>query len=320
MRIISPVDNLKEAHLLLQAGADELYGGYLPAEWDDYSLAASLNQRTFSSAQIASEQELSEIISLVHAHQCRFALTLNAPFYTDEQLPLLIEYVDRMVTLGVDSLILADPGLLRLLKKRHAHLEFHASTLAHLTNSGAVRFMAEQGMQRVVLPRHLTVADMAAIIEQVPDVCCDAFLLVGKCPNSEGLCTFHHSSPEKIWPCEIPYEIAPLSTGASSRLQGAMQKQASWSDTNRRHGCGLCAIPQLKAAGVHGLKLVGRGAPTAQKVRNIALTKEFLALAESGTDFSEYKRLAVAAHRERFGAVCHQNVCYYPEHFEGGSV
>jgi len=320
MRIISPVDNLKEAHLLLQAGADELYGGYIPIEWEHYSLAASLNQRTFSSAQIASEGELAEIISLVHAHQGRFALTLNAPFYTDEQLPLLIEYVDRMVTLGIDSLILADPGLLRLLKKRHAPLEFHASTLAHLTNSGAVRFMAEQGMQRVVLPRHLSVADMAAIIQQVPDVLCDAFLLVGKCPNSEGLCTFHHSSPEKIWPCEIPYNIAPLSSGASLRLQQAMQRQASWSETNRRHGCGLCAIPLLKEAGVHGLKLVGRGAPAAQKVRNIALTKEFLALAESVTDFTEYKRLAVVAHQERFGAVCHQNICYYPEFFNGEVV
>ena len=84
MRIISPVDNLAEAAMLLEAGADELYGGYLPAAWDSYALAASLNQRTFSGAQIASEQELAEIITLVHAHGRRFALTLNAPFYTDD--------------------------------------------------------------------------------------------------------------------------------------------------------------------------------------------------------------------------------------------
>jgi putative protease len=320
MRIISPVDNLKEARLLLQAGADELYGGYIPDEWSEYDLAASLNQRTFSSAQIASEQELAEIIALVHGHERRFSLTLNAPFYTDEQLPLLLEYVDQMVALGIDSLILADPGLLRLLKKRHASVEYHASTLAHLTNSGAVRFMAEQGIQRVVLPRHLSVADMAATIKQVPEVSCDAFLLVGKCPNTEGLCTFHHSSPEKIWPCEIPYDIAPLAERHSSRLQHAMQRQGSWSETNRRHGCGLCAIPHLREAGVHGLKLVGRGAPAAQKVRNVTLTKDFLALAESFTDFAEYQRLAMVAHRERFGAACHQNICYYPEFFDGGTI
>lgn len=320
MRIISPVDNFKEALLLLQAGADELYGGYIPSQWNDYSLAASLNQRTFSSAQITSEQELSQIISLVHDHGRTFALTLNAPFYTDQQLPLLVAYVDQMVLLGIDSLILADPGLLRLLKKRHASIEFHASTLAHLTNAGAVRFMAEQGMQRVVLPRHLTVADMAAIIEQVPDLQYDAFLLVGKCPNSEGLCTFHHSSPEKIWPCEIPYDISPLAENASRRLQGAMQRQSSWSETNRRHGCGLCAIPHLREAGVQGVKLVGRGAPAAQKVRNVLLARDFLDLAENMTDFIDYRRLAMAAHRERFGADCHQNVCYYPEYFDEGAV
>lgn len=320
MRIISPVDNLDEASLLLQAGADELYGGYIPPEWDDYSLTASLNQRTFSTAQIASEQELAEIVALVHACDRRFALTLNAPYYTDRQLPLLTEYVDRMVSLGIDGLILADPGLLRSLKKRHAHLEYHASTLAHLTNAGAVRFMAGQGVQRVVLPRHLSVADMASIVRQVSGIPCDAFLLVGKCPNSEGLCTFHHSSPEKIWPCEIPYEIAPLAGEGSPLLQRAMLRQGSWAETNRRHGCGLCAIPQLIAAGVHGVKLVGRGAPAAQKVRNVALTREFLALAEHTTDFAEYRSQAVAAHLARFGAACHQNVCYYPEFFDGRAL
>lgn len=320
MRIISPVDNLAEAAMLLEAGADELYGGFIPAAWDRYAYAASLNQRTFAGAQIASEQDLAEIVALAHASGRRFALTLNAPFYTDEQLSLLTDYVDRMVALGVDSLILADLGLLRSLKRRHGHIEYHASTLAHLANAGAVRFMAGQGAQRVVLPRHLSVADMAAIVAQVPEIPCDAFLLVGKCPNSEGLCTFHHASPEKIWPCEIPYEIAPLCGRASAQLTHAMQRQGSWSQTNRRHGCGLCAIPSLRDAGIRGLKLVGRGAPAVQKVRNIALAREFVTLAESVADFNEYRHKAMAAHRARFGAACHQNVCYYPEFFEGGAV
>lgn len=318
MRIISPVDNLKEAELLLEAGADELYGGYLPPEWQGYSLVASLNQRTFSGAQIATENELAEIVKRAHAAGASFALTLNAPFYTEPQLPLLIDYVDRMVDLGINSLILADLGVLRMLKKRHPGLTYHGSTLAHLSNAGAVDFMVQQGLQRIVLQRHLTVADMAAIIEGGPEVPYDAFLLVGKCPNTEGLCTFHHASPDKIWPCEIPYEVKPCREPADDMLRAAMQRQSSWSQTNRRHGCGLCAIPHLMAAGVSGLKLVGRGAPAQQKVRNVLLTKEFLALARSCDDFDHYRKRAMAAHRERFGAACHQNVCYYPEFFYGG--
>lgn len=320
MRIISPVDNFAEAAMLMQAGADELYGGYVPENWARYGLAASLNQRTFSGAQITTESELSDVISQVHDQGGTFSLTLNAPFYTDEQIPLLLDYVAQMVHLGIDGLILADPGLLRTLKGRHPELEYHASTLAHLSNAGAVKFMVSQGFQRVVLPRHLTVADMGSIVRQVPDVSFDAFFLVGKCPNTEGLCTFHHSSADKIWPCEISYDIQPLYEPANDVLTAAMQNQGGWAETNRRHGCGLCAVPHLKEAGLSGLKLVGRGAPAVQKVRNISLAKEFVLLAANSTDFSTYRTQAMSAHKERFGTACHQNVCYYPEYFYGGEA
>lgn len=314
MRIISPVDHLAEAAGLLEAGADELYGGFVPPEWrEDYALVASLNQRTFDAAQIATQAELAEIVDLAHAAGRRFALTLNAPYYSDAQLPLLLDYLDRMVDLGIDGLILADPGLLRLVAGRHPALELHASTLAHLSNSGALRFYASLGVRRAILPRHMTVAEMAAIAAAVPEVRCDAFLLVGKCPNTEGLCTFHHVSPERIWPCEIPYDIAPAGRAPSPALVAAMARQAGWSQTDRRHGCGLCAIPLLKNAGIDGLKLVGRGAPAAQKIRNVLLAREFVRLAETETDFAVYRRRAMRAHRQRFGADCHPNICYYPE-------
>lgn len=315
MIIISPVDHLAEAEKLLEAGADELYGGYVPEQWrESYSLLASLNQRTFADAQIASEDDLAAIIRLVHATGRRFALTLNAPFYSDGQLPLLLDYLDRMVALGIDGLILADPGLLHRLQGRYPDLELHASTMAHISNSGALRFYAAQGIRRAILPRHLTVAEMAAIAAAVPEVRCDAFLLVGKCPNTEGLCTFHHVSPERIWPCEIPYEIEPAAgVRPSPGLQAAITRQSGWATTNRRHGCGLCAIPLLQRGGLHGLKLVGRGAATDQKILNIRLAREFLDLAAASSDFNDYRRRAMAAHRRRFGADCHVNICYYPE-------
>jgi len=315
MRIISPVDHLAETAGLIEAGADELYGGFVPPQWrDDYSLLASLNQRTFPEAQIATEKELAEIIARAHDRGRSFTLTLNAPFYSEAQLPLLLGYLDRMVTLGIDGLILADPGLLHLLAGRYPTVELHASTMAHISNSGALRFHASLGVRRAILPRHLTVAEMADIARAAPEVRCDAFLLVGKCPNTEGLCTFHHVSPERIWPCEIPYAIAPAQDIAPSPpLQAAMTRQGSWSQTDRRHGCGLCAIPLLMRSGIDGLKLVGRGAPAEQKVRNILLTRDFLELAGTEPDHNAYRRLAMAAHRKRFGADCHPNICYYPE-------
>lgn len=318
MRLISPIDNLAEAHALLEAGADELYGGCIPREWTQrHSLLASLNQRTFAGAQIESFEDLTEIVARAHDQGGRFALTLNAPFYSELQLPLLLGFVDRCVAAGIDGVILADLGLLRTLRSRHPGLEYHGSTLAHLSNSAAIRFYAGQGLARAVLPRHLSVAEMAAMVAAAPEVRCDAFLLVGKCPNTEGLCSHHHSSADKIWPCEIAYRMAPFGGGSpSAALTTAMARQGSWSRSNRRHGCGLCAIPHLQAAGIYGLKLVGRGAPTAQKVNNLLLAREFVRLAAALGAGDEYRRRALAAHRARFGTACNANVCYYPEFFE----
>lgn len=319
IHIVSPVDNLAEAEMLLDAGANELYGGFLPEEWSQhYSLLTSLNQRTFSAAQISSLKDLKSIVNLVHARKRVFALTLNAPFYTEDQIPLLVNYVDQMVSIGVDSIILADLGLLRVLRNRHPDLDFHASTLAHLSNAGAVKFYADQGVSRVVLPRHLSVEEVGNIAQKTAQyVRCDVFLLVGKCPNTEGLCTFHHASPKRIWPCEIPYSIKAITEKPSKNLRRAINRQSSWSSSNRRHGCGLCAIPALLKTDIFGLKLVGRGAPSAQKVLNIKMTREFIALANIETNFERYRQRAMEAHRHRFGAECNVNVCYYPEFFPG---
>jgi putative protease len=317
MNIISPIDNLAETDALLDAGADELYGGYVPEAWQErYSLLTSVNQRTFAGAQIEGRDDLSAIIAKAHARGKTFSLTLNAPFYSAEQLPLILDYVDEVAAAGVDGVILADLGLLRELRRRHPRLEYHASTLAHLMNSEAVKIYASQGIGRVVFPRHLTVEEMGEVVRHVPDVRFDAFLLVGKCPNTEGLCTFHHSSPDRIWPCEIPYRISPLQVPASERLLQAMTRQGSWSMTDRRHGCGLCAIPYLRRIGIGGLKIVGRGAPTAQKLKNIQLAGDFLRLADESDDFAVYRRLAMAAHRRRFGTPCSPNVCYFPEFYQ----
>ena len=317
MRIVSPIDHLGEAQGLLDAGADELYGGFVPTAWRErFSLLASINQRTFDGAQIESADELAAIVALTRAQGKRFSLALNAPYYTDAQYPLLLEVVDQAVTAGVSAVILADLGLLRTLRRRHPRLEYHASTLAHLSNSAAIAFYQTQGISRAILPRHLTVAEMGEIIAAAPTIPYDAFLLVGKCPNTEGLCTFHHSSPDQVWPCELAYTIEPQAAGVpSARLIQAMERQGSWSRTNRRHGCGLCAIPHLARIGIDGLKLVGRGAPAASKIANVRLVRECIELSTTEPDFTRYRERARAAHQRNFNASCSRNVCYYPEFF-----
>jgi putative protease len=94
-----------------------------------------------------------------------------------------------------------------------------------------------------------------------------------------------------------------------------MKRQGSWAQSDRRHGCGLCAIPHLARIGIDGLKLVGRGAPAARKIAHVRLVRQMLALAGEVQDFATYRQEAMAAHRRNFSADCSRNVCYYPEFF-----
>ncbi len=164
MRLISPIDHVGEADALLRAGANELYGGYVPAIWQQrFGPLASINQRTFAGAQIDCLEDLRQIVDCCQQQGAEFALTLNAPFYSEQQLPLLLDYVAEAVSAGVSSVILADLALLRLLSRQFPGLLYHASTLAHLSNSAAIRFYQQQGIGRVILPRHLSLAEMGTI-------------------------------------------------------------------------------------------------------------------------------------------------------------
>jgi U32 family peptidase len=310
VRILSPVDNLAEAGRLVDAGADELYGGYVSPAWrKKYSMLGSANQRYFPSAQIKDRRELRGIIRAAHAGGAKFYLTLNAPYYTAGQYDDLITEVKDMYGLGVDAFIVSDIGLILRLGDALPGVPVHLSTLQGVFNSKAAAFFAGLGVKRMVFPRELTVSEMAGVVKNNPGVEFDSFIMVGKCPNVEGFCTFTHNNPELIWPCEEPYERTAQGPAADS----IMEAQAGWSKVNRRAACGLCALPGLVEAGITALKLVGRGGPSSMKLKVIKAVKDALALSGSGMPKDEYCARAKEIYRSTFGADCSPYVCYFPE-------
>ena len=87
-------------------------------------------------------------------------LTLNAIMFEGE-----MEAVEKTIVAAkpyVDAFIVSDWGVISLCKKHGAR--FHVSTQMSTSNSAAVRFLAEQGAERVVLARECTLAEVSAII------------------------------------------------------------------------------------------------------------------------------------------------------------
>ncbi len=303
-RILAPVDRVSEVEVLARAGAHELYGGVRPDAWD--SMTRSANQRTFDSAQFADEAQFAEAAGRARDLGLPLHLALNAPLYDPADYPALMGFLERAASWGVAGVIAGDLGLLARLGRAGLSLEVTLSTMAGPLNRWAVQFFRRFGVTRVVLPRHLRLEEMVEMVGQHPDLTFEAFVLIGKCPNEEGYCTFQHTHPSRRWPCEIPYALERESgepLGASHPLSRWHQR---WGCADRRLACGLCGIQGLRDAGVTHFKIVGRGGPTAAKEANVKLVAAFLGEGRSASE-------ARSAYRERFGHACRLLECYFPQ-------
>ena len=232
----------------------------------------------------------------------------------DEQYPQVLDLAGGAVRTGVDALIVADPGLIVRLREGGIDLPLHLSTLGLACNPQSVALYRDLGISRVILPRFLNLEQIASLIRKGPDMEYEAFVLVGRCPNIEGVCTFVHDSPDQRWPCEWPWKLTRedgkavppvLPTGLQRHFEGIRT-------SDRRDGCGLCALPRLVAAGVSTFKVVGRGAPLPRKVALVGQLSRLLAGLPDPPG-REWVEDCLGTYRSLFGRGCRPHNCYFPE-------
>ncbi len=307
LRIVAPVDRVEEVAAVARAGAAEVYGGVMaPGRGAG---APSATRRTFASAHLADEGRLREAVAEARRAGVGFHLTLNAVPYPPGAYPALLGLAERAAGWGAAGVIVADLGLLIRLAARDLPLVLTLSSVAGAFNRHAVGFYRRFGISRAVLPRHLTLGEQEALVRAHPEVGFEAFVLVGKCPNAEALCTFQHVSPSKRWPCEIPYRLTDPEGRPLAADHPLRRWHEAWRQADRRAGCGVCGIPDWARMGVRFLKVVGRGGPTADKVANVSVVAAFVRGDLGPGD-------GPATYRRRFGRPCHPLTCYVPERFQ----
>lgn len=312
MKVLCPVDSAAEAATLAGLGAGELYGGYLPSQWAArFALAAPPNRRTFAEAQIGAAGELRAVVAAAHAGGAEFFLTVNSPVYTREQYPALMALAQEALAAGTDAFIAADPGFIIEARTRWPGVRIHLSTLADAANHGAAAFWGRLGVERITLPRHLTLTATEALLAASPRMRFDAFVLYGQCANDEGQCTFSHDHPERTWPCVQRYHIEPLPDAEPARQAAAAH--AGWAGLSRADACGLCALWDLARLGVDAVKIVGRGTSTERKAWAVRTVKELLGLITAGIGRDQFRAAARRRSLGRFAHGCNPYLCYFPE-------
>ncbi len=172
--LLAPAGSLDAVRAAVANGADAVYLG-----------AAKFNARD-DGAQLTLD-ELAEACRLAHNHQARIYLTLNVlvkPSELVEALLFLGEAIDR----GVDAAIVQDIGLVRLIQCVYPGFEIHGSTQMTIHDAAGARVMQRIGVDRVVLARENTLADLRAIRVAVPDLGLESFIHGALCIAYSGQC------------------------------------------------------------------------------------------------------------------------------------
>ena len=272
--LICPAGTPAALRAAVDAGADAVYCGFRD----------ETNARNFPGLNF-SREELAEAIAYAHGRGRKVFVAINT-YPTAGNLKPWHSAVDDAARLKADAVILADLGLLDYAARKHPELRLHLSVQASAANAEAVRLFRDSfGVQRVVLPRVLTVADIKGLTAQT-GVEVEVFVFGGLCPMAEGRCSLSSYatglSPNKQGVCSpashVRYE--PRGDELISRLgdftinvfgaeepagyptlckgRFAAHGKASYLFEEPTSLNALQLLPELKAAGVLALKIEGR--------------------------------------------------------------
>lgn len=313
MKIVAPLNSLSELNPLIQAGADEIYFGYLDKRWTAKYEAFTGNRRENYTANITEENELTEIVYLLNCMCIQFAVTMNDR-YSQGQYSSVRYVLDNLAKVGVKNLIIADTGLMLALNEWGYKFDIHASTGSGCFNHKSVDFYKSfNGVSRVILPRQLTINEINAISCNVSGIEIEVFGMYGKDPFIDAFCRFHHGIHmfvNGLGPCGCMRLNESELIGADCRKE---KKPYECLNTLYVDGCSACALPKLDGSRVSHVKVVGRSAKIERKIEAIAMMKH--AIEVSGTELSYQEK--TAQNRKRFFLIyhkeCEKNNCYFAE-------
>lgn len=248
IEILAPAGNLEKLETAYLFGAD---GAYIGGK--DFSLRSKAGNFSLEEIKIAKE------ISVKASKKLYIALNI---FPHNEDMEDIITYLGELEEIKVDALIVSDPGVIGLAKKYAPSIPIHLSTQSNTTNWASCNFWHEQGVERVVLGREVTLKDIAEISEKSP-VEIEAFVHGAMCMAYSGRCMLSMYMTGKsancgscTHPCRWEYYLVE-----KQRLEDPMPVYEDERGTYIFNSKDLCMLPYLKDfidSGVTSLKIEGR--------------------------------------------------------------
>ena len=154
--LLLPAGTLEKMRAAYAFGADAVYAGQ-----PRYSLRARNN-----------EFQLEELrIGIYEAHQLgkKFFVASNLMPHNAKVKTYLADMAP-VIEMNPDALIMADPGLIMMVRERWPEAVIHLSVQANTVNFAAVKFWQSLGLSRIILSRELSLDEIEEIRQQCPDI------------------------------------------------------------------------------------------------------------------------------------------------------
>ena len=244
--LLLPAKDLEVLRTAVRYGADAVYIG-----GEAYGLRAKA--RNFSPAEMA------EGIRYAHEHGVKVFVTANILAHNGD-LSGAEQYFGELAQMKPDAVLVADPGMFVLARKRCPDVPVHISTQANNTNYGTFNFWFAQGAERVVCARELGLKEIAEIRKNIPeDREIEAFVHGAMCISYSGRCLLSNYFTGRdanrgacTHPCRWKYAV--MEESRPGVYLPVEENERGTFVFNSRDLCMIDHIPDLLAAGVDSFK------------------------------------------------------------------
>lgn len=248
--ILAPAGTLEKLKTAIHYGADAVYIG-----GNAYGLRSRAGNFSY--------EEMAEGVAYAKAHQAKVYVAANMVTHEGNQEGAG-EFFCQLRDVGISAVIVSDPALIEICITEAPGLPVHLSTQASATNVETLEFWKEEGLERVVLAREVSMEEVAAIRAKT-DIEIEAFIHGAMCISYSGRCTLsNHMSMRDAnrggcsQSCRWKYDLYDMPFGSERRSltnQGAVAEEFSMSAVDMSM---IEHIPDLIENGVDSFKIEGR--------------------------------------------------------------
>lgn len=248
--ILSPAGDMEKLRAAILYGADAVY------------LAGEMFGMRTASGNF-SDEEMAQAVALAHANGVRVYVTCNT-LMRNHDIKRLPPYLEMLGGIGVDGVIVADLGCMRLVQKCAPRAEVHISTQASVLNADAANAWYELGASRVCLAREASLSEISEIIEKknknlaietfVHGAMCMAYS--GRCMISDYLTGRSSNRGNCAQPCRWSYAV--MEEKRPGEYFPIEEDGTGTHIFNSKDMNMVSYIPELIGAGIDSFKIEGR--------------------------------------------------------------